>query len=172
MRKSSAAAFLFLSVLAMAGCRRTNSLQEPTKQTNNQQPTKNSLPMPTGSPKRPVGMKAIEVKPGGQPAFSQADVATYFKTNNLPRNMGSTDQFQVESVEFITSAEVSRRLQGASTGLPDNDPVAFATLLGTFIFTGPSGSKPATFSRAYALFDAVNGNLLMIGTLESEKPKQ
>jgi hypothetical protein len=147
-------ALLVLSVPLMVGCRPRGKLEQPTK---------SSLPLPSGSPKRPVGAKAIEIKPGG--TLTKEDVAAYLKQNNLPKNMGSTDQFQVDSLEFITSAEVSKRLQGALTGLDENDRIAFATLSGNFIFTGPPPGKPRTFERAYAAFDASNGNLLMIGTL-------
>jgi hypothetical protein len=31
-------------------------------------------------------------------------------------------------------------------------------------------AKPAQFRRAYAIFDAVTGNLLMVGTLEDTNP--
>jgi hypothetical protein len=75
----------------------------------------------------------------------------------------------VADLEFLTAKQASDRLAGEPTGLNDNDRVGFATLTGKFIFSGPSNTKPATFSSAYALFDAATGNLLMDGTLESGK---
>jgi hypothetical protein len=125
-----------------------------------------ALPAPAGTPKRPQGMTALTVRAGAEP-FTKADVVTYFKSHNLPKNAGALAQVQVDTVEFVTSKDVTQRLQGVSTGLADNDRVAFVTLSGTFIFTGPGADrKAATFNRAYAVFDAATGNLMMIGTLE------
>jgi hypothetical protein len=123
-----------------------------------------ALHLPVGTPKRPQGMAALTVTPGATP-FSEADVVAYFKTHNLPKNMGSVDQIKVDKVEFLTSGEVTKRLQGASPGIGDDERVAFVTLVGDFIFTGPQ-TKGVTFHRAYAVFDAVSGSLLMIGTLD------
>jgi hypothetical protein len=75
----------------------------------------------------------------------------------------------VENLEFITAREVTARLQGASTGLPDDHRVAFATIRGPIYFTGPRNLKPVAFDTAYALFDAATGNLLMSGTLTKSK---
>jgi hypothetical protein len=113
-------------------------------------------------------MAALTVR-AGEPPFVKDDVVTYFKTHQFPKSVGSPDQMSVENLEFITSAEVSKRLDGASTGLAATDRVAFVTLSGTFVFTGPQ-AKPAQFRRAYAIFDAVTGNLLMVGTLEDTNP--
>jgi hypothetical protein len=132
---------------------------------------KSPLRPPTGTPQRPQGMVALSIRDGAAEPFTQKDVEAYFKAKNLPRNAGASDQFRVDTLEFITSKEVSERLQGASTGLDDNDRIGFATLSGTFIFTGPQG-KPAIFHRAYGAFDAATGNLLMIGTLSDENRAQ
>ncbi|MGA8221319.1 MAG: hypothetical protein WB780_06650 [Candidatus Acidiferrales bacterium] len=130
-----------------------------------------ALKLPTGTPHTPQGLAALTVKAGPQP-FTKTDVTNYFKTHNLPMNSGPLSQIKVDTLEFVTSKEVTTRLQGVSTGLADEDRIGYATLTGTFIFSGPPKSKPATFTRAYAAFDAKNGNLLMVGTLgESEKPR-
>jgi hypothetical protein len=132
-----------------------------------------ALHLPTGTPKRPQGMTALTVNSGAAQPFTKADVIAYFKTHNLPKNSASTTQIQVDTLEFLTSKEVSQRLQGVMTGLGDNDRVGFVILTGTFIFTGPgTDSKAARFNRAYAVFDAVTGNLLMIGTLEQRDSRQ
>ena len=128
-----------------------------------------ALQLPQGTPMRPHGFAAIKATPGAPSPFTKDDVASYFTGHNLPMNSGKQSQFQVVSLEFLTSKQVSERLRGVSTGLPDGDLVGFATLSGTFIFTGPAKTKPATFSSAYAAFDGVTGNLLMDGTLESRK---
>jgi hypothetical protein len=127
-------------------------------------------PPPQAQAQRPQGMAAIFVSSkGGQP-FTKQDVITYFKSHNLPMNMTPNSQFQVDSLEFLTNEQVSDRLQGASPGVAlPGEKVAFATLSGLFVFTGPPPGKPARFSRAYAVFDATTGNLLMMGTLEQEQ---
>jgi len=110
------------------------------------------------------------VRAGATQPFTQQDVVNYFKTHNLPMNMTSTGQFQVEALEFLTNRQVSDRLAGASPGLSPDEKVAFVTLRGSFVFTGPSAGKVARFSRVYAVFDTRTGNLLMIGTLEQGEP--
>lgn len=166
----------FLSMLlvvcgfgTLAGCHRDRD--EKGEQGKGEQ-KKMALPLPVGTPKRPQGMTALTVKPGPEP-FSKQDVIEYFKKHNLPKNSGSVTQFQVDTLEFLTSKEVSQRLQGVTTGLGDNERVGFVTLTGSFVFTGPpKRGKPATFSRAYAVFDTTTGNLLMAGTLErTERPR-
>jgi outer membrane murein-binding lipoprotein Lpp len=129
-----------------------------------------ALKPPTGTPKRPQGMAALTVKPGPAP-FTKEDVTAYFKTHKFPKNQGSADQVQVDNLEFITSGEVTKRLQGVSTGLGESERVAFATLSGPFVFTGPK-TKPVRFQSGYAVFDAITGNLLMVGTLEQAKSDQ
>jgi hypothetical protein len=126
-------------------------------------------PPPQGAGHRPRGMNAIYVKASGGQTFTKQDVVTYFKTHNLPMNMTPSSQFHVDSLEFLTNDQVSARLEGASPGVAPGEKVAFATLSGVFVFTGPPPGKPARFSRAYAVFDASTGNLLMIGTLQQEQ---
>lgn len=130
------------------------------------EPEKKALHLPVGTPKRPQGMGALTVRPGQPQPFTKEDVVIYFQSHNLPLNLGSIAGLQVEALEFLTNREVSDRLQGASPGLAADEKVGFATLAGTFIFTGPSPGKGVRFSRAYAVFDVQTGNLLMVGTLE------
>ncbi len=134
---------------------------------------KMALPLPKGTPKRPQGMTALTVKSGGEP-FAKDDVVAYFKTHNFPKNFGATTEFQVDTFEFLSSKAVSERLQGVQTGLDDNARVAFVTLTGRFVFTGPPQPqrKATIFNRAYAVFDATNGNLLMVGTLDENKKRE
>jgi hypothetical protein len=129
---------------------------------------KKALHIPKETPKRPEGMQALTVRGTPNEPFTKQDVIDYFKTHNLPRNATTTADFRVDTLEFLSSGEVTARLQGVATGLPDADRVGLVTLSGTFIFTGPPKSRPATFKRAYAVFDARTGNLLMVGTLDSQ----
>lgn len=126
------------------------------------------IKLPAGTPQRPQGLKALAVNPGPTP-FTQGDVTQYVRTHRLARSIGDLSQLTVDSLEFITAKEVTIRLQGASTGLPDIQRVAFAIIRGPLYFTGPAPGKPVAFESAYALFDAGTGNLLMSGTLDVEK---
>lgn len=152
-----------LALLALAYC---HFKEGPSEQ------KKIALPLPKGTPNRPQGTPALTVKTGAVQPFAKEDVATYFQTHNLPMNMGARGDIQVESIEYLTNKEVTERLSGASPGLADNDRVGFTVLAGTFIFSGPPGSKLAKFSRAYAVFSAQTGNLLMVGTLDQARGDQ
>jgi len=131
-----------------------------------EQGPRKSLPIPAEPSLPSVGATALHVKVGATEPFSKEDIDGYFKTHNLPRNRAPISDFTVEKLEFLTNKEVTDRLNGASTGVGENDRIGFATLKGRFVFTGPPGSEPAQFQRAYAAFDARTGNLLMVGTLE------
>jgi len=131
---------------------------------------KMALSPPKWTPNRPQGMTALTVHGSATEPFTKEDVVEYFKTHNLPKNATTTSDFHVDTLEFITSKEVTARLQGVTTGLADEERLAFVTLSGTFVFTGPAQSKPATFKRAYAVFVASNGNLLLLGSLDSQRP--
>jgi hypothetical protein len=126
-----------------------------------------SLP-PPGIPNRPQGTPALPVNPQGAQPFTKQDVINYFSTHNLPKNSGSLSQFAVDSLQFLTSKDVTTLLHGVTTGLLDDEVVGFVTLFGNFIFTGPAGTRPVQFARAYAVFDSITGNLLMVGTLPQE----
>jgi hypothetical protein len=154
-KKSATILLLFGSLGFVAGCHKHHDDK------------KIAMQLPHGTPKRPQGSTALTVNTHAAQPFTQADVVTYFTTHNLPKNGGELTQLQVSSLEFLTSREVSQRLQGEPTGLADSDRMGFVILTGQFIFTGPSG-KTARFSRAYAAFDAQTGNLLMIGSLEDQ----
>lgn len=128
------------------------------------------MKMPEGTPKRPQGMQALTVKAGAEP-FGRDEVTQFVQTHRLAKSVGDISKLRVESVEFITAREVTVRLQGASTGLPDDQRVAFVIIRGPIYFTGPPRvtRTPVAFDTAYALFDATTGNLLMSGTLTKSK---
>lgn len=126
------------------------------------------MKMPAGIPKQPQGLQALAVKAGPEP-FTKEDVTQYVQTHRLAKSIGDISRLRVESLEFLTAREVTARLQGASTGLPDNQRVAFATIRGPVYFTGPRNTRPVAFDSVYALFDAATGNLLMSGTLVKSK---
>jgi hypothetical protein len=123
--------------------------------------------LPRGISNRPVGTPALTVRSSGNPPFAIADVAGYFKTHRLPAGIGVEGPVKITSLIFISDREVADRLDGESTGLPDNYPLGFASLSGKFTFRAPikREATPA-FSEAYAVFDAQTGNLLMVGSLK------
>ena len=70
-------------------------------------------------------------------AARSADVETYFQTHNLPKSRSPASQIHVDALEFVTSAELEKRLSGAKIGIAPNASVGFASLSGSFVFTGP-----------------------------------
>jgi hypothetical protein len=135
-------------------------------------PKKMALRPPTDTPHRPQGIPALTVRPTAAQPFAKEDLVKYFKTHNLPKNVTTTADFQVDTLEFTTAKDIAARLKRPSVGFPDADRLAFVTLSGKFAFTGPPGVRLATFRRAYAVFDALNGNLLRVGSLKSEPPSR
>jgi hypothetical protein len=162
MHRSALTLAAVVALGVLAACPKENE-PEPSRGGGEVQ-KKIALKAPAGTPKRPEGMSAIHVTHAGE--ISKQQVVEYFKTHNLPMNYTTTKDFHVDSVDLITAREVTDRLQGVKTGLADDERLAFVTLAGTFTFTGPTKSRPATFRRAYAVFDLKNGNLMMVGTLE------
>ena len=158
MHRSALTLAALLALGALAACPK-----EKPRTGYGEQQKKIALRAPVGNPKRPEGMGALHITHAGE--ISKQLVVDYFKTHNLPMNYTTTNDFQVDSVELITAKQVTERLQGVKTGLADDERLAFVTLVGKFTFTGPPKSRPATFRRAYALFDLKNGNLMMVGTL-------
>ena len=69
----------------------------------------------------------------------------------------------------MSSAAVGQRLNGASTGLPDDTPLCYVELTGDFTFSGPPGAEPH-FARGFEVFDAKTGNLLLAGGLPGAAP--
>jgi hypothetical protein len=127
-------------------------------------PGDGALRPPTGKPRRPVGIEALTVRPGATP-FNKEDVSAYIKEHNVPTNLAPATQVQVVSLEFLTVAELTRRIPGDATGFKDGDVIGLATLSGALVFRGPRGTTPAEFSQGYVVFDAGTGNLLRVGTL-------
>jgi hypothetical protein len=157
MNKKLVSLTLMIPLIFAAACKKTHRPEGAIE-----------MKMPTGTPKRPQGMPGISIKPSPVP-FTKEEVTQFIQTHRLARSIGDISQLQVESLEFLTARDVTARLQGASTGLPDDYRVAFAIIRGPIYFTGPPTSRPIAFDTAYALFDAATGNLLMSGTLEKSK---
>lgn len=154
--------FILLACLAvLASCRGCACQQKPQ-----------ALHPPSGAPKAPEGMPAIAVHPQAPQPFGAQDVVNYFTSHRALKGGSSVGPLQVTGLDFVTAREVSGRLPGVSTGLADDRKVGFATIAGTFAFSGPPGSKPGTFSRVYAVFDATTGNLLIVSSVGNGTPQK
>jgi hypothetical protein len=160
---------LFTAILLAASASLLAGCHHQSGESNSAEQKPIALQPPKGTPMRPRGLPAIKATPGAPAPFSKQDVASYFTTHNLPRLSSNTGQVHVVSLEFLTSKQVSDRLEGESTGLPDGDSVGFVTLSGAFTVSGPPKTKSATYSSAYAAFDGATGNLLMAGVMASAK---
>lgn len=157
MNKKIVVLVALATLYGAGGCKRTHRPENAVE-----------MKMPEGTPKRPQGIQGLAVKAGAEP-FTRDEVTQFVQTHRLAKSIGDISKLRVESLEFITAREVTIRLQGVSTGLPDDHRVAFATIRGPIYFTGPRNVKPVAFDTAYALFDAATGNLLMSGTLTKSK---
>jgi hypothetical protein len=82
MRRSLIAALVVIVLAGLTWLTWAQGTSGPGEQ------NKLSLVPPKGTPLPPVGMKALDVKPGPEP-FTREDVSGYFRTHNLPRNRGS-----------------------------------------------------------------------------------
>ena len=111
----------------------------------------------------PQGSAAISPGTKGTPAFTEDDVRQYVSKHRLPNESKKLD-FKITSIRFISSKEVSVLLNGASTGFPDDYPLCYVELSGTFTFSGPKGAS-ATYPRGIEIFDAHTGNLIITGGL-------
>jgi hypothetical protein len=152
-------------LLGLPACdRHEKSHEGQTKQ------KKMALKLPEGTPNKPTGMAALDMS-NAAGAFSASALTAYFKTHNLPMNMGNAADIHVDNVEFMTDHELGARLDGVSTGLGADAKVVLVSLSGLFVFTGPPKSRIARFSHAYAVFDAATGNLMLAG-VRGEKTEQ
>lgn len=114
---------------------------------------------------RPEGILAIRphaslVGTAG-PWFTAADVRDWVTTHPAG-DAAAGSVTTVVSVEFLTSAEVSVRLQGENTGVPDNTLLCLVHISGTFANTSPPPViTTVVFHEGILVFDAHSGNLLV-----------
>jgi hypothetical protein len=113
----------------------------------------------------PPGVPAIAVKSatGPGPNFTVADVAAYVSTHLMAYQTQGSAPKQLVRAEFLTTTEVSQRLQGAYVARPPGTLMCIAYVHGDFTVTarGTTGKYvTAHYTEAWQLFDAVTGNLL------------
>ncbi len=95
------------------------------------------------------------------PRITRQDVVMYARSHPHPQAVGAA---RVESVEFLSGGALQRWYIWA-TQLPAQRLFCLLTWTGTFRF-GASGSRNAAGGRAWQVFDAASGNLLLtlVGT--------
>jgi hypothetical protein len=128
------------------------------------EPPMKGLPVPTGAPQRPRGLPALKPQAQGL-VLDVAEVEKFLTSHNLPHNLGSAAEIQVISVDKMTVDEARQKVGIDTTGFKGDEVVGLALLGGTLTFGGPPPDEPTVYTRAYVVFDAVTGNLLMLGTL-------
>jgi hypothetical protein len=122
---------------------------------------------PSGAPLYPYppGVPAIAVKvaTGPGPNFTVAYVAAYVSTHFMAYQTPGSAPKQLVRAEFLTTTEVSQRLQGAYVARPPGTLLCIAYVHGDFTVTarGTTGKYvTAHYTEGWQLFDAVTGNLL------------
>lgn len=128
-------------------------------------PSPNSAP--NVAPSQPVGVPAI--KPhgpqGNGAAFTAADVIQWGNGHQIGMQPPGAVRPQIVSVDFITAAQASQRMQGESIGRPDSSLVCYVQAHGDFIEYGPPGWQPeyAILHDYTLVLDAQTGNILVEG---------
>lgn len=105
-----------------------------------------------------------QMKRDGTPITRQ-DVIRYVQLAGMPHTLGPSPTLTVTFAELLTSAEISARLHGASTGYASNALLWFVEMRGTFVFPGPPHSHVVQAHVGYQIFDPTTGNLIMYGGL-------
>ncbi|HLW00185.1 MAG TPA: hypothetical protein VKT82_16070 [Ktedonobacterales bacterium] len=115
-----------------------------------------------GSP----GIKLRTAPNTSGPAFTQADVTTYFQKHGfLPLAPGA--HLQILSIQFVSAKQASDLMAGESVGRPDNYLVCFVKVKGPFLTSTlhvpPGANLPPTAEYGHDVFDAHTGNELVWG---------
>ena len=76
----------------------------------------------------PTGRGAIKPTLSGVPSFSLDAARAYAESGHIP--IGSARIVHATDAKFLSSAKVSQRLDGATTGLPDDAPLCFVEMQG------------------------------------------
>ena len=73
----------------------------------------------------------------------------------------STTPPTVLTIAFITEQDLRARVEGATTGLPDDSLLCYVLLSGNFLSRDtPPGTAAVYYPRAAEVFDAHTGNLM------------
>jgi hypothetical protein len=186
-RLALAAALLGLALLATlaAGC---SPLAASTTTTGGQpQPLPTVTPPPLGDSApahtRLAAAGSPAIKPGrqGVPAFTVDDLKQYILAHqivgpDLPAGLSAGHgggQPTIVQADFLSCAAldaqvgtpVSQMLGGCGGGAV----YGFVLESGSFAFAGPGDGPHSTATRAFAVFDATSGNLLLLGSASDQQ---
>jgi hypothetical protein len=127
-------------------------------------PTQIQRPLPLRKlpPTQPAGSPALAPHLKGTPSFTLDDVKQFVANHQLLKPANRDGVRKLVSAEFMSSSEVSSRLNGATTGFPDDYTLCVVELQGPFSFAGPAGAT-AVYPRGVLVFDATTGNLVIAG---------
>lgn len=123
----------------------------------------------------PTGGFGIPRTRTGTPAFTVSDVKNYINTHPFPGGPTlSGKPLTITSVEFITSAVASARLNGENIDVPATQLVCYVQLTGEYnplYVSVPPGFHLNTEDAATEIFDATTGNLLLLSVPASALQK-
>lgn len=109
----------------------------------------------------PQGLAAIQpVYKGKIPSYPLSAAIAWVKAHSLPKEQRVAIT-GIGAVQ-ITDADV-RKLFHDSAGRPAKWPLVYVGVQGSFTYPAPPPGPVAQFSREFAIFDAVSGNLLLSG---------
>lgn len=117
---------------------------------------------------QPLGVAAITPSRTPQsltePTFTADDVVTYLGLHpaRSAGNVGSKQSATIERIEFLSARDVKDRLN-TWIGVPDDAPLCLVTLRGTFMAGSLPRIAPIQGNRAWRVFDARSGNILLEG---------
>lgn len=122
----------------------------------------------------PVGKTVVAYPPGGKaitphlnaiPSYTTGDVRQFILASGLDQTTTAGTPSTITKIAFMTTSQASTLLQGESIGRPDGAMVCYVELRGPFTIEGPvpAGATLPTAQRAYDIFDAQTGNILMWG---------
>lgn len=117
---------------------------------------------PTDKRLLPIGLPAVKPHLKGLHTFTVQDAVRWVRTHPLPKALG--EKLATAKGRFVTEAAV-RKLVGDGTGLPSRTSLCYLELTGRLFYAGPPGTKVVRFERAFAVFNARTGNLLLAGGL-------
>lgn len=121
-------------------------------------PPPNQVPPPGVPAIAPRSVTASVV--ASQPAFTAVDVINYFSRGNKLAGSSASGPVVVQSVEFLTTAQVNSRLNTKLLNQPMDKLLCLVQLSGSFSHEGPPGTTPQALRTIYQVFDARTGNLL------------
>src|SRR5260370_5628095 len=141
-----ATAALILLLCTIVGC---GAPQSPTEQHNV------GLPF-IRTPQPSMGIPALK------PPVTLTEAEDFARTHPLLKAIET--KVEGAKAKFMTSKEVTA-LTGLYTGLPGDTLLCYVDMKGHFIFTGPPGTSPVSYSEAYEVFIVSSGNLLIEGAV-------